>query len=67
LANYIKITEKEFVLLHGAAEEKVSLAEGADCDDYIAETKKTVAAVNRIIARNGLYQGFKIDRKNQIS
>ncbi|GGB53613.1 hypothetical protein GCM10011607_12730 [Shewanella inventionis] len=66
MTKYIKITEKEFALLHSAVEEKVSLSEGADCNDYIAETKKTVAAMNRIIDRNGLKQGFKIDRKNQI-
>jgi hypothetical protein len=54
-------------LLHSAAEEKVSLSEGADYDDCMAETKKTIASVNRIIDRNGLPRGFKIDSKNQIA
>ncbi|MBO1897760.1 hypothetical protein HNW13_018640 [Shewanella sp. BF02_Schw] len=67
MTKYINITEKEFQFLHGAVEEKVSLCEGADCDDYIAETKKTVEAINRIIDRNGLNHGLKIDRNNQIN
>lgn len=40
MAKYIPITEKEFHLLHFATDEKLRLAEGAECEDYIRETKK---------------------------
>ena len=61
MAKYIQITRLEFHLLHSAAEEKQSLSEGADCEGYMEETKRTNAAVNRIIDRNSLNQGLKID------
>ena len=60
---YINITRNEFDYFHSAIEEKASLSEGADCDDYVEDARKSALALNRVIDRNNLKSGLKINRK----
>mgnify|MGYP001151990935 CR=1 FL=1 len=56
----IVITLNDFMLFHDAVNEKKSLAEGADSEDYVSGTKKLIQAHNRIVERNNLNPKFKI-------